>query len=192
MKARLQPLYPIEFSSHHIMPAMSLKLGSTPRRLESRDLPMLVAFEAAANGDAWSEALLSAALTDDTHEVWGIWAENGSALRATAIIAYLPFDAELQSITVWPQARRRGLAQGLLRWLLDRARQRGVERLLLEVRESNLAARRLYERAGFGIDGQRRGYYRRADGGSEDAVLMSFELSGEEEGVEKGSSDQQS
>lgn len=147
-----------------------------PRRLDSRDLSRLIAFEAMANDDAWSEALLSAALTDDTHEIWGVSAEEGSALRAVAVIAYLPFDAELQSISVLPESRRQGLARGLLAWLSDHARRRGAEKLLLEVRESNLAARRLYARAGFAVDGQRRGYYRRPDGSSEDAVLMSLAL----------------
>ncbi|WP_083941369.1 GNAT family N-acetyltransferase [Salinicola socius] len=140
------------------------------------DLPALMAFERRANDDAWSEALLSAALIDDGYEVWGLWSGGGAELRAAAVLAYLPFDAELQSICVLPEERRHGLARELLGWIMRRAGERGAERLLLELRASNVAARRLYEGAGFGIDGQRRGYYRQDDGSNEDALLMSRAL----------------
>ncbi|MGM8932685.1 GNAT family N-acetyltransferase [Salinicola halophyticus] len=148
-----------------------------PVRLSMDDLPALLAFERLANDDAWSEALLRAALTDSDYEVWGMWSAEGAELRATAVLAHLPFDAELQSICVLPAERRHGLARGLLAWMSECAMAGGAERLLLELRESNLAARRLYEQAGFVIDGQRQGYYRREDGRGEDALLMSRELS---------------
>ncbi|WP_251976988.1 GNAT family N-acetyltransferase [Salinicola avicenniae] len=143
-----------------------------PVRLGPEHLPALLAFEQAANDDAWSVPLLRAALADADYDVWALW-ETDKALCAVAIVAHLPFDAELQSICVLPSVRRRGVAARLLAWVLDQAERRGAERLLLELRESNTAARRLYERQGFTFDGQRRGYYRRADGGSEDAILMS-------------------
>ncbi|WP_110602142.1 GNAT family N-acetyltransferase [Salinicola lusitanus] len=150
--------------------------GAIPVRLDADDLPVLMAFERRANDDAWSEALLEAALRDDGYAVWGIRSAEDSTLWAVAILAYLPFDAELQSICVLPDARRQGLAWKMLGWVMRCARAQGAERLLLELRESNLAARRLYERAGFRIDGQRRGYYRRDDGRGEDALLMSRDL----------------
>lgn len=53
--------------------------------------------------------------------------------------------------------------------LLDEARQNG-EAVFLEVRESNMAARRLYEKLGFAETGRRRGYYANPP---EDAVLYS-------------------
>ncbi|WP_245392616.1 GNAT family N-acetyltransferase [Salinicola halimionae] len=147
-----------------------------PARLGVVDLPALMTFERLANDDAWSEPLLQAALIDRNYDVWGVWSTDGARLRATAVLAHLPFDAELQSICVLPDERRHGLARGLLAWILRGASARGAERLLLELRESNLAARRLYEQAGFVIDGQRQGYYRREDGRGEDALLMSREL----------------
>ncbi|MGQ7244195.1 GNAT family N-acetyltransferase [Salinicola sp. V024] len=151
-----------------------------PVRLGVDDLPALLTFERLANDDAWTEALLRAALTDSDYEVWGIRSADGAGLRATAVLAHLPFDAELQSICVLPGERRHGLARGLLAWISQCATARGAERLLLELRESNLGARRLYEQAGFVVDGQRQGYYRREDGRGEDAVLMSRALIGVE------------
>jgi len=148
-----------------------------PVRLGVVDLPALMTFERLSNDDAWSEALLHAALIDRSYEVWGIWSADGVRLLATAVLAYLPFDAELQSICVLPAERRHGLARGLLAWISLCATARGSQRLLLELRESNLAARRLYEQVGFVIDGQRQGYYRCDNGRGEDALLMSRELS---------------
>lgn len=148
----------------------------SPARLDASHLQALMALEHRANDDAWSEVLLSAALSDTRIEVWGLWAAEVEKLHAAAVVAYLPFDAELQSLCVAPEQRRRGLARGLLEWIAQRALSHGAERLLLELRESNLAARGLYEGAGFEVDGERCGYYRREDGSSEAAVLMSRSL----------------
>jgi ribosomal-protein-alanine N-acetyltransferase len=61
----------------------------------------------------------------------------------------------------------------LLSELLDWGGERGLTTALLEVRESNLGAQRLYAGQGFEVTGVRRGYY---DSGQEDAVLMAFVL----------------
>jgi len=162
--------------SANVCKPKTLPINTIPARLGIHDLPALMAFERQANDDAWSEALLSAALIDDGYDVWGVWSVGGVELRAAAVLAYLPFDAELQSICVLPRERRHGLARELLGWIIRHVTERGAERLLLELRASNVAARKLYESAGFGIDGQRSGYYRQDDGSSEDALLMSREL----------------
>jgi ribosomal-protein-alanine N-acetyltransferase len=57
--------------------------------------------------------------------------------------------------------------------LLDQVRARGGREILLEVRDSNVAARRLYEGAGFQENGRRPAYYRNPD---EDAVLYELHL----------------
>ena len=56
---------------------------------------------------------------------------------------------EIENIAVAGPARRRGLGTRLLGEFLDLARDRGAEAVFLEVRESNLAARRLYEKWAF-------------------------------------------
>lgn len=159
-------------------------VAAFPALLQGCDLDSLMALERRANDDAWSEILLNAALADSDVEVWGVWDPPRSNLMAAAVVAYLPFDAELQSICVAPDARRRGVARSLLEWVIGRARLHDAERVLLELRVSNVAARALYERMGFGVDGQRRSYYRREDGSSEDAVLMSRPLVSRETGTD--------
>ena len=65
---------------------------------------------------------------------------------------------------------RRGIGAALLKALFAESERRGAAVLQLEVRESNLAARRLYEKNGFEIVGKRKNYYEKP---AEDAILMS-------------------
>lgn len=78
-------------------------------------------------------------------------------------------EAHITILAVHPDYRRQGFGQLLLLSLLVKARQRGLERATLEVRISNQAALSLYEKFGFRVAGQRRGYYQ--DTG-EDALIL--------------------
>lgn len=85
-------------------------------------------------------------------------------------------DAELLTLGVIPAARRKGHGRQLLEAVLAETACRGAERLVLEVAEHNLKARRLYEQAGFEVIGQRRNYYRGRDGQGVDAVVLALSL----------------
>ncbi|MGC2698505.1 MAG: ribosomal protein S18-alanine N-acetyltransferase [Candidatus Angelobacter sp.] len=78
---------------------------------------------------------------------------------------------EIENIAVSGPARRRGLGSRLLGEFLDLVRSRGGKEIYLEVRESNRAARALYEKWGFTEAGRREDYY---DDPAEDALLLSF------------------
>ncbi len=80
---------------------------------------------------------------------------------------------ELDNVVVAPDFRRKGLATRLLTALLTRARETNSERVFLEVRESNQAARALYVRLGFEESGRRKFYYVDPQ---EDAVLYRLAL----------------
>ncbi len=79
--------------------------------------------------------------------------------------------AELIRIAVAPPARRAGIAGMLMEHILKCARERGCERMTLEVRKSNFAARSLYKKYGFTEISVRKGYYE-----GEDAVIMEKDL----------------
>ena len=81
--------------------------------------------------------------------------------------------ADLCNVTVDERCRRRGLAEALLREAFERCLDKGVEQVLLEVRESNVAAIGLYEKLGFAVISRRRGYYRDPQ---EDALIMQKHL----------------
>jgi ribosomal-protein-alanine acetyltransferase len=74
---------------------------------------------------------------------------------------------EIENMAVSGPARRHGLGTRLLGEFLDRARVAGAKMVFLEVRESNHAARALYEKWAFVQSGSRKGYYR---GPEEDAI----------------------
>ena len=78
---------------------------------------------------------------------------------------------EIENVAVAPEARRLGLGEALLREFLHMAGGRGCHTIFLEVRESNLAARALYEKCGFLESGRRKMYY--ADP-PEDAQVLIF------------------
>jgi ribosomal-protein-alanine N-acetyltransferase len=145
--------------------------------LSQRDFQLLAALETRALSGV-SIALLREALVADTACVLGDWQE--SQLTGYALLARLPFDAELQAIGVLPEQRGHGIGGQLLKAVFAVAARWQSERVLLEVRESNAAAIRLYQGAGFQQDGYRRDYYPAAEGaaGRESALLMSRSAQG--------------
>ena len=78
-------------------------------------------------------------------------------------------DCDINNVAVLPEYRRRGIGRRMMESFLVRCRGKGAKRVLLEVRESNLAAIGLYAAFGFAVIGKRRDYY---DDPREDAVLM--------------------
>ncbi len=81
---------------------------------------------------------------------------------------------ELENIVIAPTARRKGLGKRLLDALLADAGKTNSSSVFLEVRESNMAARNLYEKAGFEQSGRRKSYYTNP---LEDAILYRRTLS---------------
>ncbi len=85
-------------------------------------------------------------------------------------ICYLAADeGEIANIAVAPQYRRRGIAAMLLLKTIKHARERGAQRMFLEVRSRNEPAIRLYEGLSFQKTGIRRHYYMHPD---DDALVM--------------------
>lgn len=78
---------------------------------------------------------------------------------------------EIENIAVRGPARRRGLGSHLLGEFLNLAQKRGGKEVFLEVRQSNQAARALYEKRAFIECGRRSAYYQNP---AEDAVILKF------------------
>jgi ribosomal-protein-alanine N-acetyltransferase len=96
-----------------------------------------------------------------------------SEVKAFLISRALGPEWEIENLVVAKAGRRKGVASQLLGELLKLARNRAARKVFLEVRESNAAARGLYEKLEFVESGRRRNYYH--DPG-EDAVLYTREL----------------
>ena len=99
------------------------------------------------------------------------------ALMGDTIVAYggiwlMVDEAHVTTFAVHPRYRRRRIGEQLILALLDLARERHAREATLEVRLSNLPARRLYEKYGFRPVGIRPRYY---SDNNEDALIMTTE-----------------
>ncbi|GAA3672994.1 ribosomal protein S18-alanine N-acetyltransferase [Nocardioides ginsengisoli] len=111
--------------------------------------------------DPWSPTLLAEAVSDRLPTVGVLVARrDDGAFAGYAVISVVEPDAELQRIAVPPALRRTGVARAILAATHAHAGARGASRLLLEVREDNLAAQLFYEHSGFAELGRRPRYYR--------------------------------
>ena len=98
-------------------------------------------------------------------------AEHGAGTVGFLVAHDIAGEWELENIVVVPAHRRRGVAKQLVQALIHEAKIRNGKFIFLEVRESNFAANRLYERCGFQQYGRRSGYY---SDPPEDAILYRF------------------
>jgi [ribosomal protein S18]-alanine N-acetyltransferase len=98
----------------------------------------------------------------------GLSSVKGSGILGFLVAHHLAPEWELENIVVAHAARHRGIGKRLLEALLEAARETNSSAVFLEVRESNTAARTLYEGSGFEQTGRRPSYYTSP---SEDAIL---------------------
>lgn len=98
-------------------------------------------------------------------------AKEGDALVGYLLCYYVLDECEIARIAVDEKIRRRGIGQMLLSYLEDECKEKGVSKILLDVRRSNRTAICFYEKNGFQTDGVRKGYY--SGKTTEDAILMS-------------------
>lgn len=142
---------------------------SSIRPAIAADLPAMMALEkTAATAAHWSiERYEDLFRTAEPNRVALVLTDE-KEVQAFAIARAVRDEWEIENIAVAGAARRRGLGTRLLGEFLDMARAKGAKAVFLEVRESNHAARALYEKWGFVENGRRRRYYQNPD---EDAIL---------------------
>lgn len=143
------------------------------RALSEKDIPFLVSARETFS-DAWNENMLLSAFR--AGNFYGFIAEDlsdGKSLPMGFITYSVNFDtADLQDLFVAENYRGKGIARSLVSAFISAAGEKGVKKLFLEVRESNAAAIRLYEKAEFKRISVRKKYY--ADG--ENALIYVKEL----------------
>lgn len=143
----------------------------TIRNMTEADLERVETIERVSFTAPWSRRSFENLLKRDDTSLWAAVASG--AVVGYAIVWYVAAEAELGNLAVAPEWRQRGLGARLLEFAIERARERRVERMYLEVRVSNAAARALYEKHGFSQVAVRRRYYRSP---VEDARVMCLEL----------------
>lgn len=140
----------------------------------SRDAAAIAALHAASFARGWSEQEVEGLLTD--RHVIAYRAIVGSVMAGFIMSRLVEDEAEILSIAVAGSRRGRGLARNLLTQHLRRLAGLGARAVFLEVDEHNVAAIRLYGRAGFREISRRPNYYPGADGKAAAALVLRRDL----------------
>lgn len=141
------------------------------RSMTPADLDEVMVIERTSFAYPWSSRFFLQELEVDCAR--SILAEVNGRIAGYVLFWLLPDEVDIHNIAVHRQFRRRGLGRILLHQVVARAQRRSSLRVTLEVRISNISARKLYESLGFAITGLRKGYY--SDNG-EDALAMELNL----------------
>lgn len=146
--------------------------ATTYGRMAESELEEIVTIERAIHGHPWSRGNFADSMGAGYH----CWvARREDALVGYGVMAIAAAEAHLLNLSVAPHWQRKGIGHELTRFFLKLARDYGAEKIYLEVRPTNAAARALYAGHGFAEIGVRRGYYPTPEG-REDALIMELEL----------------
>lgn len=132
------------------------------------DVDGVQAVERASFPVPWPASAFRHELTQNKNARY-IVARDGERIVAYAGLWLMVDEAHITTFAVLPEERRRRIGERLLQRLFEIAHEMHAEWLTLEVRASNLAAQRLYEKYGFRRAGVRRRYY---SDNNEDALIM--------------------
>ena len=137
--------------------------------MESSHAAAIADLEKICFSSPWDEVSVASELSNEL-SLWLV------ALDGENVVGYVGSqsvmgEADMMNIAVHPDYRRQGLGREIVGALQREAQARGVTSVFLEVRVSNVAARRLYEEMGFSVIGVRKGFYRHP---SEDGLAMEW------------------
>ena len=153
-----------------------MKMPDTPpleyRPLVERDLETVAAIEASVYVFPWTIGNFQDSLLSG-YQCIGCW--TGRELIGYAIVMTALEEVHLLNLAVASGWQRRGVGAQFVQHLIDGMREQRLEMLYLEVRPSNIPARRMYERFGFRQLGMRRDYYPSMTG-REDALFLGLNL----------------
>ena len=145
--------------------------GVTIRRMRAPDLPRVMQIELSTFSMPWSESTFRGLLRRSDSDLFV--AELRGAVAGYSVFWAVTDQGELGNVAVAEEYRGRGIGRTLLDAVLERAAERSVHEIFLEVRRSNDGAQNLYRRLGFTQVGQRKNYYQEP---AEDAIVMRLEL----------------
>lgn len=139
----------------------------TVRVMENEDIAAVSDLEQEIFSRPWSKkGFMDALLSENT-----LFAVAKSQQKIVGYCGmYLALDeGEITNVAVSGTSRRKGIGGAMLEFLLEQAEKKGIKKIALEVRLSNQAAIRLYEKFGFEMKGIRRAFYQKP---REDGFIM--------------------
>jgi ribosomal-protein-alanine N-acetyltransferase len=140
--------------------------------MELSDLDRVVAIERESFSEPWAKSCFEyEILILEASEL--TVAELGDEVVGYTVAWFLSDEVHLANVAVQRKYRGKGIGRALVEAVISRAVQVEAERVVLEVRRSNVEAQRLYESLGFVRVGVRKNYYVKE---KEDAILMACDL----------------
>lgn len=127
------------------------------RKMESTDLAAVAGLERECFSMPWSEQALAQSL-NSRDVLFCVCEVEGQIVGYVGMYLVYP-EGDIANVAVKKTCRRHGYAQEMLHYLFAEAQKQGITEYTLEVRESNEAAIRLYEKMGFKIEGKRKNFY---------------------------------
>lgn len=151
-----------------MMEHMSRSCEISFKRATELDIDQLVAIEQQSFAVPWPK---DAFYNDIVHNRFAayIMIECNAQVAGYCGVWLVMDEAHITNIALLPQYRGRKLGETLLRKVMELAKEAGAQTMSLEVRVSNLPARRLYKKLGFQEGGIRKNYY---TDNYEDALVM--------------------
>lgn len=141
---------------------------STIRDMRAEDVSGVLEVEQECFTLPWSRKAFEAELDDNDLAHYLVMEDEGRIIGYAGVWIVLD-EAHVTNIAISQSYRRRGLGERLLVELIRSAKQYGALSMTLEVRVTNSAAQKLYEKLGFVKRGIRRQYYSDT---KEDALIM--------------------
>ena len=139
----------------------------TVRKWLFSDIKEILEIEKASFKDAWSMEMLADLFL--SNGFYGLVAVENDKICGYIAIKYVLDEGEINIVATTIESRRKGVATLLLESAEKELFLKGVKKLFLEVRRSNLNAQALYEKCGYKYVAVRQNYYQ----GEEDALIMS-------------------
>ncbi|MBQ9060968.1 MAG: ribosomal protein S18-alanine N-acetyltransferase [Firmicutes bacterium] len=118
--------------------------------------------------DPWSREAIRQELSENPRAFYVV-ADIEDEIVGYAGLWWIIDEGHITNVAVKPGFRNRRIGSAIIGTMLEHTGQQGIRHYTLEVRESNISARALYEKYGFAVEGIRKGYYQV---GHEDALIM--------------------
>jgi [ribosomal protein S18]-alanine N-acetyltransferase len=133
------------------------------------EIDAILAIEQASFTNPWTREMYLAELKNEGVSFFYLARDKGRRVVGFCSFWRVLDELHLNNLAVVPEFRRMGIATALLERMMAEAARFGIRRTMLEVRQSNVAARQLYEKFGFVVAGTRNNYYTNP---AEDALVL--------------------
>lgn len=142
------------------------------RRMTPEDVSKAAALERESFSEPWTENVYLETLANENALYLLAETEDGGLVGICGLLDILG-EGDISNVAVAKPFRRQKVAERMMAELLRQGKERGITAFTLEVRSSNEAAIRLYEKFGFTCEGRRKRFYRKPE---EDALILWYRI----------------